>query len=275
MFSTELAPYKFRPRIWLKAFWRDCTALPIKEARSLESTLSARGYESLGVHEDLKAGEMRSPYWDAFDQTQAGDELFAYFSGHGGEEGLCGTDYGILSHGEVNKMLTWGADDGKHVKFVADACHSGAGAQLVREERANKLKDEGNSVVDQVYMQGFDIVQGYKAQLLDLVHQRKDVIADVQAQLDELDGRIASDPSVELIELRKSLFRQRRALAEPFNRKADALWASMLPTLKGMAVATWIDWPPVTIDNYLSLGSQIDYLDDLANATMKPVDDRK
>ena len=249
-------------------------ATPKAETNKLKSTLA--DYETADHLEDATGDEMGAAYADAVGSLTAGDEAFLYFSGHGAEDGLVGRawthdDNDVLDYSSVSSLLSWGMGNGVHVRMVVDACHSGAGTQLARDERANEVAEGGPGVKEGLYLEGYEFLAEYRQLMLDYVHDRAVVVGDAQFLLDE---HLAlkpdkSDPAwTTWNNTRRELREKRDKAIAAWDAKADELWAGMQRTLEGAAVLLWEDWPPAIAD-YNTLGFQVNYLDTLMQAAFE------
>ena len=105
----------------------------IGETQTLAGTLRGEGFDDL-VYVDQKAADIEAYYNIEMNDAKAGDEVVLGFSGHGGQEGLVGVDEETVSHGTINSYVSEALSEGIHLRVILDACHTGAGTNLIRDE---------------------------------------------------------------------------------------------------------------------------------------------
>lgn len=255
---------------------------PIAEANSMSAALGARGYDAT-VHPDQTAAQMGT-LWNAMVNAAAeGDDLVAFYGGHGAPEGLIGINDGFppvprdfFSNGAVESVVSAATARGAHIRFVMDSCHSGAAVEAVRQERENELASESDSIEDAVRVATLEGLSHAKQMLIDHVEQRA-------AAIDPLDQAIAqhqSQPPPPGNAIADAQYRlilaglqgARAGVAAYYDAQADALWSVMAAVLSaGRRLAGHPDSPPAITD-YRTLGGQINYLDDLWNTVSRPME---
>lgn len=262
---------------------------PIAESTSFEGAMTGRGYKSLGVKQDQSSGEMAGVYTDLIGQAQPGDDLVAYYAGHGAEDGLVGRDYSstnndMFTNGEVAEVVGQATTLGAHIRFIMDSCHSGSAVQAVREQRANELAETTEGLGERLRLAGFEVLTHCKSKLMEHFHARAAALDPMDAQIAQLQNNPpppgnAAQAQAHAITL-ANLQTARTAVQQRFDQKADRLWSGMTFVLglarMALAASTDEDIPsvPKTIDDYRTLGTQLDFIDDLSNAVLEPVDRR-
>lgn len=290
---------------------------PGPEARALEGQLTSRGYDSSGVHEDLASDAMQAVYGRLVAGAEAGDELFAYFAGHGAPQGFVGTwhdpgvDEDILSYGDVTGLVSQATSKGAHIHVVIDACHSGAGAQAVREERRNDLADQDIGLLAQGGLLVAEYARDAKQHILDHLAARaerpdvlKPIYLAIEAQYEPLRAEFeavfarqppADDESDEAVLLRAELDAELAVLSDRWQAVGDQIealdehaawdvwraawderitrrWRSWIPALTAAGLATGAGFPPLQISDFNTLGAQIAFLDDIQNGAAEPAE---
>jgi hypothetical protein len=273
---------------------------PIAEAGALAGELSGRGYDA-NVHTDQGAGDMSSLYSAALATAQEGDDIVAYYGGHGSPSGLCGRDEDVVdmgggvyepanvdtfSNGQVAGVVSDATSKGAHIRFVMDSCHSGEAAQAVRDERIGKLAEGADSLGDEmrvIAMQGISIA---KESLITHCRDRERVLTQLHHALDEhITNHTppAGAPAAQVagfMAIKTGLEHQLMTVGQAYNDKADAIWATMQPMLATIALlASTKDnplvVPPVAITDYRTLGAQINSMDDIMNACGRPMEQER
>ncbi len=292
-------------------------ATPGPEARALEGEITARGYDSTGVSEDEDAPGMRSIYQRLVADANPGDDLFAYYAGHGAPEGLVGTWEGhegqddILPNADVAAIVNQATSKGAHIRFVMDSCHSGSAAQAVRDERMNQLAEQDVGLLGQGGLAVAEYARDCKQILLDHLaarEERPDVLQPrytaLEAQLEALrpqyDALNAQRPaeddlSDEAVAERARIDAAWAALDDQwdaivadieeldehiawdvwrvaYDAKITLVWASWTTPLTAAGVVTGAGFPPMVIDDYNTLGTQVDFLDNVQNGAMMAAD---
>lgn len=290
---------------------------PGPEARALEGQLASRGYDSAGVHEDLAADAMHGVYGRLVAGAEAGDELFAYFAGHGAPEGFVGTwhepgvDEDILSYGDVTGLVSQATSRGAHIHVVIDACHSGAGAQAVREERRNDLAEldigllaQGGLLVAEYALDAKQLILDHLAARAERPDVLKPIYLAIEAQYEPLRAEFetvfvrqppADDESDEAVLLRAELDAELATLSDRWQAVGDQLvaldehaawdawraawderiarrWRSWIPAMTAAGLATGAGFPPLQITDFNTLGAQVAFLDDIQNGAAEPAE---
>lgn len=255
---------------------------PIAEANSMSSALASRGYDA-NVHNDQTATQMGS-LWDGMvGAAQEGDDLVAFYGGHGAPEGLVGVNYSfnpvvndIYANGSVEGVVSSATSKGAHIRFVMDSCHSGHAAQAVRTERQNELAQQADSIEDHVRVAAMTAISGAKQMLVEHVEKRErdlnqldQAIAQHQAQMPP-PGNLIATAKYQLI--LAGLQAARAGTEKYYDTQADRLWAAMgIALAAGRRLAGHTEPVPALTD-YRTLGAQINYLDDLWNTVSQPME---
>lgn len=255
---------------------------PIAEANSISSQLTARGYDAT-VHPDQTAAQMGTLWNGMVNAANEGDDLVAFYGGHGAPEGLIGINDGFpplprdfFANGAVESVVSAATARGAHIRFVMDSCHSGAAVEAVRQERENELASESDGIEDAVRVTTLEGLSHAKQMLIDHVEARA-------AALDPLDqaiaqhqsnppppGNLIADAQYQLI--LAGLQGARAGVVAYYDAQADALWSLMSLVLSAARrLAGHPDSPPAITD-YRTLGGQINYLDDMWNTVSRPME---
>jgi hypothetical protein len=151
------------------------------DADKMKGAMEGHDYKTLGQHEDKNAGEMGAIFSGAVNKAKSGDALLLYYAGHGVQEGIVGVgsklkdsekeggdgqEAGDSERGlnlvtvplaelinevepypQILQTLEAGVAGGVHTTLIADACHSGAAADLVRDKAVEKLSKTDNTKV--------------------------------------------------------------------------------------------------------------------------------
>jgi hypothetical protein len=112
----------------------------IGETQALAGTLRGEGFDDI-VYEDQKAGDIEAYYNIEMNDAKAGDEVVLGFSGHGDNDGLVGVDEETVKHGTINSYVNEALSEGVHLRVILDACHTGTGTNLIRDEYASAAID--------------------------------------------------------------------------------------------------------------------------------------
>ena len=149
------------------------------ETESFSTLLEGRGYTTTKKINQT-SGPMTQAYKGLVDDAKQGDQLVAYFAGHGTREGLAGvatdgkkkgaTD--LMGYSKVPDMVNTATSKGANIRFVMDACHSGEAAQLVRTEQIGKLAKQGKGQTATVVHKALSELQFYREDLDDILHDR-------------------------------------------------------------------------------------------------------
>jgi hypothetical protein len=113
----------------------------IGETQALAGTLRGEGFDDI-VYEDQKAADIEAFYNIEMSDAKAGDEVVLGFSGHGNKAGLVGVDEKKVSHGTINSYVNEALSEGVHLRVILDACHTGTGTNLIRDEYASAVVDK-------------------------------------------------------------------------------------------------------------------------------------
>ena len=262
---------------------------PLPEAQGFRASLAARGYAADPVVPDLQAPEMASAYQGLINRAQANDDVVAYYAGHGAPEGLVGVAHGvggkadILPNARVADLVGQATAKGAHIRFIMDSCHSGAASNLVRTERAGELGRGSNSKADTALLAATRFASWCKDGLVRLATRRNDALEGIRENLDRLRAHpppTGAKPAA-IKKWNDGIARLGKALVAVQTRYDDAMdvaWLAMripLGLAAGAISATTsgkIAGVPAGVQNHNTLGQQLDWLDDLANLAMRPVD---
>jgi hypothetical protein len=244
---------------------------PIAEADTMKAELASRGYDA-NVHADKTAADMTSLWGSMVGAANRGDDLMAFYGGHGMPEGLLGVNHDgppnppdVYTNHQVSGVVSAATSKGAHIRFVMDSCHSGAAAQAVREVRENELAAAAGSAGGPLQVAALTGLRKAKERLLAHLAQRETMH---QQLLDELRHREARAPAVGnarasrdlvAVDLDDALTR----LPNAFERATNQLWAEYVPMLETVRAAVGHRQAPPPITDYVTLGAQLNYLDDL------------
>lgn len=247
-----------------------------KQAQSLQSELGGRGFVT-NLTNDLNAATMGARYQQLVSTAKAGDELVAFFTGHGLPAGLCGINYSpsvndIYATGQVSRLLSQATARGAHIRFIVDACHAGNVATTVRTQRVNKLAKETSSIPQKAWLALAKSAMKLKSQLVAHSNARHQALQTMDATIAGV--RTMNPPLVAVLQ------NQRVTLMRGFDQKADQTWAAALSFLELAATAINLTQntslePPKKVKDYSRLGGVIDFLDSLANAATQPLEDAR
>ena len=216
----------------------DDLGTPHNEAVSLAGALGSRGYQNAGVHDDQSATGIQSAFGSLVDNANPGDELVAFYGGHGAPEGLVGVQDGdgttdIYGNSQVSGIVSAATQKGAHIRVIMDSCHSGSAAQAVRDERRNELAERTDGLGDLMYMEAAEVAAETKRRILTHLESRngkpavlEPLYAEVDAQFVALEAQYAvldeqypdpSDASNEAAHRRQELDKAWAKLDEQWN----------------------------------------------------------
>lgn len=210
---------------------------PIAQAKSLSSKLAKQGYKC-SIHSDKRAPEMSQVLNAMVANANPGDELVAFFAGHGFPDGLGGISAGspgprpdIFSNAQVAQLTRSATSKGVHIRFIISACHSGSAVQAVRNQRMMDLCFD-HAAEDGPRVSALGEIGRHKQHLIVHCHNRKQAVTKGM-DLSSLDA------------------------------KADTLWLTALMSIMQFKMSR-AEPPPIT--DYVTLGAQINYLDKVWNS---------
>lgn len=261
---------------------------PGTEAAAFRTALAAQGYDAEPVHEDLTAPSMEAAFGSLVGRAEPNDDLVAYYSGHGSPEGLVGIAHGVagkpdvMANGKVSSLVGEATGKGAHIRFVMDSCHSGSAVEQVRTERSNALRGGSHSTAGSALLAAAGFAQWCKGRLMKLRSMRDEQLATIRGIIRDREKNpppkgapLASRDrwTKELAELKAAL----PAVQARFDEAIASNWILMWSPLVAAAAAVRLvtgkpGSPPIRIQDPRTLGLQLDWLDDLANAAAKPVD---
>lgn len=261
---------------------------PGTEAAAFRTALAGQGYDAEPVREDLTAPSMEAAFGSLVRRAAPNDDLVAYYSGHGSPEGLVGIAHGvagkpdILANARVASLVGEATGKGAHIRFVMDSCHSGSAAERVRTERSSELRDAGQSAAGSALLAAAGFAQWCKGRLMKLRSMRDQELETIRSIIRHRETNPPPKGTPPVIRERwtKELAELKAALPAVEARYDVAIadnWALMWAPLFAAAAAVRLvtgkpGAPPVGIQNSGTVGLQLDWLDDLANAATKPVD---
>jgi hypothetical protein len=255
---------------------------PIAEANAMSGELANRGYDS-NVHPDQTSAQMSGLWNGMVNAANEGDDLVAFYGGHGAPEGLCGINDDLppnpsdtFTNAQVAGVVSSATAKGAHIRFVMDSCHSGAAAQAVREERENELARNADSLGDHVRVAALAGLRTAKQALLDHCHEREqtlqkldDAIVEHQGKEPDASNAVAHAKWAVIL---TGLQTARSTVQTTYDTKADGMWSAMVLLLYIVKAATSHPEAPPAITDYRTLGAQINYLDDLWNTCATPME---
>ncbi|HEX7836054.1 MAG TPA: hypothetical protein VF469_01260, partial [Kofleriaceae bacterium] len=175
-------------------------------------------------------------------------------------------------------VVSSATDKGAHIRFVMDSCHAGAAAQAVREERQNKLAAIASSASDEWRGAALTGLRQAKQRLLAALAERNTTVhqlgsADPQPAPDapDADAEVMSSPR-HVQAAPRDMVALAGQFKTAFQRAVDRMWGEYLPLLGAVKRLVRHAEAPPPIDNYATLGAQINYLDDLWNAVSQPME---
>lgn len=242
---------------------------PRAEADAMQRELASRGYRA-DIHHDRSAADMAALWGGMVGSAHRGDELVAYYGGHGVPEGLAGIHHGhppiapdLFHRAQVTGVVSSATGKGAQIRFVMDSCYSGSVTQAVREERHGELTAAARAAHDEPRRAALAGLHDAKQRLLDLLAGR-DAIADQPG-----------DASPEHAARGPRAVRDVGPLAfkTAFETAVERVWAEYVPRLEDVQRMVAYPEPPPAITDPGGLGAQLNYLDDLWNAVAQPLED--
>jgi hypothetical protein len=261
-------------------------AKPIRECNDMQGELAARGYDAK-VHEDRTAADMTSLWGAMVGAAAHGDELVAHYSGHGMPEGLAGVAHrrppgpaDVYTKAQVSGAISAATGKGAHIRFVMDSCYSGAAVQTVREERHNEIAAATAGTGSQLRAAAMTKLHEAKAELLAHGERRRTVMRQLDTAITRHQAKVPDPRNAAATQqwdrILRMLHAARPAMMDALDRAVERMWAGYLPMLEVIRKAVHHpDAPPQHIVDLRTLGVQLNYLDDLWNATSKPLETAK
>jgi Caspase domain len=255
---------------------------PIAEAGTMKTELVTRGYDA-NVHSDKSSADMGTLWSSMVGAANKGDDLVAFYGGHGAPEGLVGINHDfapnpadIFSNAQVSGVVSSATGKGAHIRFVMDSCHSGAAVQAVREERQNELAAVATTLGDQLRVAAMTGLRQAKQRLLAHCHQRETTLRQLDQAIQQHQAA-PPDPANATATATWNLILSalngiRSRAPGAFDRAADRIWAEYVPLLNIVRMATHHAETPPPIGDYRTLGAQVNYLDDLWNSVSQPME---
>jgi len=248
---------------------------PLKEAQAMKSELATRGYES-GVHHNKSAAEMGALWNTLVGAANPGDDLVAFYGGHGEPAGLAGINHGrppvppdLFHNAQVSSVVSSATDKGAHIRFVLDSCYSGAAVDTVREERHNELAAAtgAGSVGDELRLATMTGLRHTKQRLLAISGAAR-ALGRLRAARPQPDAHAPDGHAP----TRDFGARDVVPASGPVNSAADRAWSDCAPLIEmaHMIVRHAAAPPPA---DPTSLAARLNYLDDLWNALQQPIED--
>jgi hypothetical protein len=163
-----------------------------EDTSQMQAAMQGHGYKTLATFTNMKSGGISTIFRTGITKAKAGDALLLYYAGHGVPEGLAGIDSDykedkktkeeeggegggdrgiklvkdvelpapeypdltdIASYAKVVQILESGVAKGVHTTLIADACHSGAAADLLRDKAIDKVGTGENKEIGAVKTQ--------------------------------------------------------------------------------------------------------------------------
>ena len=225
---------------------------PISEANQMASELESRNYNT-EIFQDQDSVGMETAWMNMIERANPGDELVAFFGGHGKKAGLVGVEHtpahdDILENALISSMVQKASSQGKHMRFIMDSCHSGSTVASVRENYTNTF-DPNQATEEQSI--AFDALQ--RTQLL-----KEDLMEDVSLREAFAENVSPQGPEIAQYD---------QATIDTFGYYFEEI--GEIHTLISKISEAQLPPPPVQIIDHETLGRQIDYCDELMNFIQK------
>jgi hypothetical protein len=203
--------------------------------------------------------------------AQPGDELIAYFGGHGSPEGLAGINHSrtapdLFRNAQVSGVVSSATGKGAHIRFILDSCYSGSAVQTVREEHANELAESASSFGDKVRAAAMAGVSEIRKKLITLrthgpsaSQSRAASHAGPQGQTGARNVTAGGSRDTDMEDWD-------RQVQEMVDGAAARIWAEAAPLLDLVKKAIRHPLPPPPPPAYGNCDAQLKYVDDLWNA---------
>lgn len=162
---------------------------PIMEANQMASELESRDYDT-EVLTDQNAEGMEYVWQNMIENANPGDELVAFFGGHGNENGLLGVEHqaaqpDILEKGLISSMAQTATSQGKHIRFIMDSCHSGSTVETAREDYTDTFTSSNASQEQIILLNALQLTQAVKEDLLKQVHLRGTYVENLERTIEQ------------------------------------------------------------------------------------------
>jgi hypothetical protein len=244
---------------------------PILEAEAMKGELETRGYRA-DVHTDQRADEMGTLWSSMVGSAKPGDDLVAYYGGHGMPAGLAGIDHDqppdIFARSSVAGVVSSATGKGAHIRFIMDSCYAGTAVQAVREEQHNALAEASSGTVgDELRVAAMTGLREAKQRLLAFREQRTNAYHQLAASLEHPRADASGAASAATTrDIGRYVVYAGPRIKSAVDRAADQMWAGYVPLLHIVRMAVRYAEEPPPISNYHTFAAQLNYLDDLWNA---------
>jgi hypothetical protein len=253
---------------------------PIAEAASMQSELSSRGYDA-AAHSDRSAADMGALWGSMVSDSDKGDDLVAYFGGHGKNEGLVGVHPSglgdVFASSQVAGMVSSATGRGAHIRVIIDACKAGTAVQAVREVRENELATVASSVGDKVQVTAMVALREARERLLDHVGQGKKTTRELGAAMQnkqQAHARAGAGATRDIGAPATNAPAATAMVGRAFDAMAATIWDQYVPVLNQLRTMVGFAQAPPPVADY-TLAAQVKYLDDLWNAVSQSADRAK
>ena len=139
-----------------------------KDVPQMSSALEMQNYNT-DSHINQNSDDMRVLWGELVNQSNEGDQIAIYFSGHGLEEGVLGIEDSysnddIFTKGEFNSLIQTATGKGVKIDIIVDACHSGSIAEDVRENYAKSILPSDGFEADTLFL--IHMIEEFKKNLI-------------------------------------------------------------------------------------------------------------
>jgi hypothetical protein len=250
---------------------------PIADAAGMQSELSSRGYAA-ATHSDKAAADMATLWGSMVGSSDKGDDLVAYFAGHGERDGLVGVHPSrgmadVFTSAQVAGVVSSATGRGAHIRFILDSCHAGAQVQAVREVRENELATVASTVGDKVQVTAMIALREARERLLDHIGEGKKTARALDAMRSKQSARAPVRAGVtrdiDLVPIPPG-----HGVDRVHDTAAAAIWDQYVPVLNQLRKMVGFTQAPPPVADY-TLAAQVKYLDDLWIAVSRSADRAK
>ena len=234
----------------------------------MSSALEMQNYNT-DIQLNQTSDEMRTLWGGLINNSNEGDQIAIYFSGHGLEEGVLGIEDSysnddIFRKGEFNSLVQTATGQGVQIDIIIDACHSGSIAEEIRENHASLILQPDGFEIDTLFL--IHMIENYK----------KDLIVEIDYCLNDLLPSFQnsfSDNQRILTEMKKDTSSEDVWFEQSENLQFEL--DNFLSTYQELDLNFVIKEPPLIIERKLLddqddyLVAQVDYYDELMNSLLQ------